>query len=311
MNGKHSKDLGLFLFGNACILLASIFWGVNVAVTKALIPEWMSANGISVVRLIGGAILFWLASFFVKCQRIEKGDFIKIASAGLLGLFAFIALFVTSLRYGSAIDISIIMTLPPMFVIIMGILFRHQRPLALEYIGIVVSFIGAVIVIVAGGGVTHKSPDPLWGDFLAICSCICYAFYLFILQEPSHKYTPLSLLRWVFLFAAIPALLLVPGMQDMPILGTDSFVPWLEIGFILFCPTFFAYFLVQPAVKDIGSELTSLYQYLLPVFAAITAVIMGLEKLQWVQVLAMAVIILGMILTNIGKKKRKTRDHTA
>lgn len=305
-----NHNLGAFLFGNGCMLLAAIFWGVNVAVTKALIPDWMSPYGITVVRLEGGCILFWLASLFVKCQPIEKGDWDRIVAGGVIGLFAFITLFITSLRYSSAIDISIIMTLPPMFVILMGVIFEHQRPSLMEYAGIVVSFIGAVIVILAGAGRGETGSDNLLGDGLAILSCIGYAFYLFILQKPSHKYRPLSLLRWVFLFAAIPGLILIPGMQDEPILHSSNPTPWLEIGFILFCPTFFAYFLVQPAIKNIGSELASLYQYLLPVFAAITAVLMGLEKLEWSQVAAMVVIVIGMVMTNIGKKRRKPTTAT-
>lgn len=305
---KHfasSRGMGAFLFGNACIMLATIFWGVNVSATKALIPDWMSSEGISAVRLIGGCLLFWLTSIFVKCEAIQKGDWLKIILGGAVGLFAFIYLFVRSLNYGSAIDISIIMTLPPMFVILMGIIFQKQRPAAMEYVGIVISFAGAVIVIVAGGGNAGGGSDYLLGDILAILSTICYAFYLVILEKPSHTYRPLSLLRWVFLFAALPMLFFTPGMQNMPILHSDKLVPWLEIGFILLCPTFIAYFLVQPAIKTIGSELVSLYQYLLPVFAALSAVLMGLEKLQWTQVWAMLVIIAGMALTNIGKKRRK------
>lgn len=304
MAGQSPQPAKHFLLGNACIMLAALFWGVNVAVTKALIPDWMSANGISAVRLIGGCILFWLASLAFHCKPIEREDWLRIILGGAVGLFAFIFLFVLSLRYSSAIDISIIMTLPPMFVILMGVLFAHQRPALLEYIGIVVSFIGAVIVILDGAAGGHAGAAPIWGDFLAIASCVCFAFYLFILQKPSHKYKPITLLRWVFLFAAIPALFLLPGMQDMPIWHADSATPWLEIGFILFCPTFLAYFLVQPAIRNIGAELVSLYQYLIPVFAAITAVLMGLEKLLWSQGLAMVVIIAGMILTNVGKKRR-------
>lgn len=297
-----------FLFGNGCMLLAAIFWGVNVAVTKALIPEWMTAQGVSVVRLIGGCALFWLASFFIKCEKIDKGDWTRIGAGGAIGLFAFIWLFVLSLRYGSAIDISIIMTLPPMFVILMGVIFARQRPALLEYIGIIISFAGAAVVILAGGQGGASGSDYLWGDFLAILSTICYAFYLFILEKPSHKYKPVTLLRMVFLFAAIPALLLAPGMQDMPILHARAAAPWLEIGFILFCPTFFAYFLVQPAIRNIGAELASLYQYLIPVVAAISAVIMGLESLSVSQCMAMAFIIAGMIITNLGKKKRAQRE---
>lgn len=297
-----------FLEGNLCILAASIFWGANVAITKALIPEWMSAYGITAVRLVGGCILFWLYSFFIKCNPIQKGDWLPIILGGTLGLFSFIFLFVTSLRFGSAIDIAIIMTLPPMFVILINVIFRHARPTLLEYAGVVVSFVGAAIVILAGSGSGGSGSDYLLGDMLAIFSTICYAFYLIILEKPTPHYKPTNLLRWVFLFAAIPALALLPGMQNEKIVQTFAIAPWLEIGFILFFPTFFAYFLVQPAIKFIGAELVSLYQYTLPIFAALTAMLMGLETIVTSQVLAMAVIIAGMIMTNIGKKRRVAKE---
>lgn len=250
---KPSRSSGGFLIGNVCILLATIFWGVNVSVTKALIPDWMTANGIAAVRLIGGAVLLWLTSLFVRCDRIKRGDWPRLVLGGVVGLFLFIFLFVTSLRYGNPIDISIIMTLPPVFVILIGVIFQHRRPSMLEYVGVAVSFAGAVTVILAGQGGKNGS-DNLLGDILAVASTLCYAFYLVILERPSATYRPVTMLRWVFLFAAIPGLLLLPGMQHLPILHTAEATPWIEIGFILLCPTFIAYFLVQPAIKNIGSE---------------------------------------------------------
>ncbi|MDE6611684.1 MAG: DMT family transporter [Muribaculaceae bacterium] len=292
------------LAGNACILLATIFWGVNVSFTKALIPDWMTADGIIVVRLVGGCLLMWLVSVFMKCQAIARRDWIKLGLGGAVGLFLFIYLFVTSLRYGNPIDISIIMTLPPVFVILIGVLFLHRRPSLLEYVGVVLSMAGAVLVIVSAKGSDSGGSDSLLGDLLAVASTLCYAFYLVILEGPTLTYRPVNMLRWVFLFAALPALFLIPGMQDMPIVHTSETAPWLEIVFILLCPTFFAYFLVQPAIRRIGSELVSLYQYLLPVFATLSAVVMGLDRLKWIQVIAMLVIVAGMVLTNLGKRRR-------
>lgn len=304
---SDDERTGNFLIGNACILLASIFWGVNVSVTKALIPEWMSADGIVVVRLIGGCILFWIASMFVKCDRIARRDWLQLVLGGAVGLFAFIFLFVTSLKYGNPIDISIIMTLPPVFVILIGVIFQHRRPSAAEYVGVVVSFAGAVLVILSGG--TGKAgSNNLLGDLLAVASTVCYALYLVLLEGPSKRYRPVTMLRWVFLFAAVPAAVLLPGFVKEPIFSATEATPWVEIGFILFCPTFIAYFLVQPAIKNIGSELVSLYQYLLPVFATISAVLMGLGKLHWVQVVAMVVIVGGMVLTDLGKRRRVAKS---
>lgn len=308
MNDK-TKTSGA-LIGNLCILIATIFWGMNVSFTKALIPDWMTADGIIVVRLVGGCLLMWIVSLFLKCEKIARHDWLKLFLGGAIGLFAFIYLFVTSLRYGNPIDISIIMTLPPIFVILIGVIFMKQRPSVAEYIGIAVSMAGAAVVILDGQGGKNGS-DNLLGDLLAVASTLCYAFYLVILQGPTKTYRPVNMLRWVFLFSAIPALFLIPGMQTMPILHSTESTPWLEIGFILLCPTFLAYFLVQPAEKRIGSELVSLYQYLLPVFATITAVVMGLDHLKGIQVLAMVIIIAGMVLTNIGKRKRSRKQQVS
>lgn len=263
----------------------------------------MTAEGIIVVRLVLGAVLFWLASMFVKCERIDPHDWLRLISGGFIGLFGFIYLFVTSLRYGNPIDVSIIMTLPPMFVILIGVLFQKRRPSLLECVGVFVSFAGALIVILYGKGGVSGS-DNFLGNLLATASAVCYALYLVILEKPSHTYRPVTMLRWVFLFSAVPALFLVPGMQYMPIFETDSITPWLEISFILICPTFLAYFLVQPAIKRIGSELVSLYQYMIPVFATVSAVMMGIDRLKWIQVVAMGVIIIGMVITNFDKRKR-------
>ncbi|MBD5418372.1 MAG: EamA family transporter [Desulfovibrio sp.] len=299
------NSLENILFGNACILTATIFWGVNYPFTKALIPDFMSSAGVAAFRVMGGCLLFWLSSLFIKGDTIEKQDFLKIVIGGALGLFGCIYLFVIALDYGSAIDIAIIMTLQPAFVMLIEIIFLHRRPDLTEYAGLAISFIGAALIILTGHTGTSHANDLLLGDFFAVCAGICFAIYLVILQKPTQKYKPISLLRWVFLFAALPGLFLVPDLPAMAIWKADELVPWLEIGFIVLCPTFLAYLLVQPASKAIGSVLVALYQYLTPVVAALAAIWMGVDHLRWAQVVAMLVIIAGMLLTNWGKIRQR------
>lgn len=308
LKGRSASSL---LIGNLCMLVAAILWGLNVSVTKALyVPEvWMTPHSIVVVRLVGGAILFWLASCFIKCESIQREDWLKVVLGGFVGLFGFIFLFIQSLEFGSAIDISIIMTLPPIFVILIGVIFLKRRPGWMEYTGIIVSFVGAAIVILGGAGhETKASRDPVLGDILAICSTVCYAFYLTILEGPTKKYKPVALLRWIFLFSAIPALFLLKDFGKLPLFHHAPALPWIYICFILIGPTFIAYFLVQPAMKRIGSELVSIYQYLLPVFATVSAIFMIHEKLRWIQVVAMGVIVAGMCFTTFGKRRRVKKE---
>lgn len=290
------------LRGNLLILVATIFFAVNIPVVKLLNPHWLSSNDITIFRLGGGCILFWLASLFVKPDKIDRKDFPRILIGGGIGLFLFIYLFNLSLRYANPIDVSIIMTLPPVFVILINVLFRHARPRVLEIVGVLLGLAGAVIVIMAKHP-EDKASDALLGNLLALASALCYAIYLVVLEKPTHKYRPISLLRWIFLASFIPCLIFMWSMPEAPMFHGG--LHWSAIGmiaFVVLCPTFLSYLMVNPAIKLIGSELVSLYQYLLPVFATIASVLMGLAHLQWMQVAAMAVIIAGMVLTNLAKK---------
>ncbi|MDE6342797.1 MAG: DMT family transporter, partial [Muribaculaceae bacterium] len=295
---------GAFILGSAFILIATIFWAVNIPVVKALIPNYMTADSITACRLIGGAALFWIASLFVKNDRIARQDWWRLITGGAIGLFAFIYLLNLSMKYANPIDVSIIMTLPPAFVILIGVIFQHRRPGAMEYLGIAIGFIGAFVVIVSGKGSGTRGSNELLGDLIALASTLCYSFYLVITERPSHTYHPVSMLRWTFLFGSVPALFLLGSFDNIGILHTADCIPWIEIGFIVLGPSFLAYFFLSGALKRIGSELVSLYQYLLPVFATIASVLMGLGHVKWMQVLAMLLIVAGMALTNIGKRRR-------
>lgn len=289
--------------GNGCILLATIFFGVNIPVVKELVPRWMNADAVTAVRLVGGCVLMWIASLFVKCAPIKRDDWLPLVLGGAVGLFSFMYLFNLSLRFADPIDVSIVMTLPPMFVVLYQIIFRHAHPALLEYAGMALAFVGAVLVIVVQHG--SAGSNNLLGLLLALGSTIAYAFYLVVMEGPSKRYHPVTTLRWSFLFSAIPALLCLPSLIHSDLVTSPApAVPWIEIAFILLCPTFLSYFLISPADRLIGSELVSIYQYLLPVVAAVASVIMGISHIIPLQIIAMAIIIAGMVLTNLGKHRR-------
>lgn len=297
----RKDNFGDMLKGNLFILIATIFFGVNIPVVKILIPEWMASVDVTIFRLGGGCILMWIVSFFIKTDRIARNDYLRIFLGGAVGLFFFMYLFNLSLKYANPIDVSIIMTFPPIFVILIGILFQHKRTSWLEILGITVGFAGAFLVIVTQHS-GEKGTDNILGDCLALISTLCYAFYLVILEGPMHRYRPVSMLRWVFLMSCIPMLFLLPSFPKAEIFHTTAWVPWACIAFVLLCPTFLAYFLINPAEKLIGSELVSIYQYFLPVVAMIASVIMGVARIHWIQVVAMIVIIIGMLITNRAKR---------
>lgn len=293
------------LCGNAFILIAIILFAMNIPVVKILIPQWMDAEDVTLVRLVGGGAFFWIVSLFVKKDPIDRKDFLKIFLGGGFTVFCFIYLLNVALKYGNPIDVSIIMTLPPVYIIIYQMIFKHRRPSWLEIAGIMIAFAGAVIVI-ANGHQTKHAPNPLLGDMIAVVCGVAYMAYLLILEKPTHKYRPVPMLKWVFLGACIPCLAICHGVPDAPILHTQAgFMPWFWVVFLMLGPSFLAYLLVNPAVKMIGSELVSIYQYFMPVVTTIVAVMLGEAKFQWIEGVAIAVIIGGMLMTDIGNRRGK------
>lgn len=288
--------------GNLCILIATIFFGMNIPVVKLLIPRWMTSMDVTAFRMFGGCLLIWATSLFFPREKIQKQDWKKLILGGAIGLFSFIFIFNLSLRFSNPIDVAIIMTMPPAFVLVINMLFRGRRPSWLETAGVVVSFIGSFIVIAMQHG-GDKGSDELLGDLLALASALCYAFYLVITEEPSKTYRPTTMLRWVYLSACVPAVFLIPGLCHAEIWHASVWEPWLLIAFVVVCVSYGSYFLMAPAEKKLSSDLVSIYQYLVPVVASVASVILGLDKIKWIQVVAMVVIIGGMVMSNIGKFK--------
>ena len=299
--------------GNLLILISTIFFGINLPAIKFLIPDWMSGMDVAAMRIAGGALFFWIASLFVKTPKIERNDWKYILLGGFVGLFAFLFLFCVSLRYASPIDVSIIMTTPPLMVILYGVFFQKRPISVVGLLGAFISLGGAAFVILAQ---THSNPavasNPIKGDLIAVASAVCYAFYLIVIEQPSKKYSSIGLMRWLFLFAAIAAIPLYFAMPHAGIFHHQAeFKPIFWAAFVVVGPTFIAYLLIPPAIRAVGSKIVSLYQYLIPVGAIIASSLMGIEQMKWTQPVAVAIIIIGMIMTERSKPKTPVAPQPA
>ena len=73
----NGNEGGLFR-GNLMIFVATLFFGINIPVAKMLIPQWMTAMDLTVFRVVGGCVLMWLASLFVKTASIKRGDWLPV-----------------------------------------------------------------------------------------------------------------------------------------------------------------------------------------------------------------------------------------
>ncbi|MCM1504794.1 MAG: DMT family transporter [Muribaculum sp.] len=296
-NGSHTRQI---LIGNLLALTAALCWGFNEPANKALIPGWVSASGVAISRIFGAAIVIWIISLFTKNDRIERSDQ-KVLWFASLCMLGFVYVFSMAFNTASPIDIAIILTFQPMLVVAIHAIFKHEKVSGLEMIGMIVAFGGALLVILAGG---NLDGGRLIGDLFALVCAVSYAAYLVIIEGPSKKYTTVNLMRWIFLYTAILSLPLVFTVGETHLFADPELTPALILAFIILFPTVYCYLVTPPAIKMIGSELLSIYQYLVPVVATVVSLLMRLDKFHWYQPVAFVIIVGGVVLANYAKSRQ-------
>ena len=234
-----------------------------------------------------------------------KEDSKMVLLGGLLGLFPFMVFFNMAIQYSSIIDVSIIMTTPPVLVAIVSAIIDKTKISFRHGLGIFLSIGGAVFLILIGK--THAgSGRDLLGNLFAVISACAYTFYLISMRKCSVKYHPVSLMRWVFLAGSIGALPLgIIFLGKAPILHHPSTVAILLLLFVIIFPSFLSFLLMPPAIKRIGHQLVSMYQDLIPVLATILAIIFKMDKLYWDQPVAIVIILIGVYISSSAVKKEQ------
>ncbi|MGL5683861.1 MAG: DMT family transporter [Marinifilaceae bacterium] len=291
------------LAGHLSMTLSTIWFGLNIPVLKDLMPHWLNGLDATFLRIVGGCVLFWIASLFVKGQRIEKSDWWLLIVTGVVGQFAFILFLNLAIQYTSPIDVSIIMTTPPLMVILASAWIYKIKLTVRKVIGVIVALCGALLLILLQAHGTDSG--SMKGTIFCVISAICYAIYLLGIKKPSEKYRSIPLLRWLFLFGSLVCIpVTISSVLKAPVVLHPEAKPIWEMVFIVIFPTFVAYLLIPPAVRRIGAPIVSMYQYLIPVVASAGAIAMGLAKLRWDQPVALIIILFGVFLTSYTPKPK-------
>ena len=287
------------LKGHLAIGAAYTIFGLNLVFCKDIAnSESISPYVLFTLRAIGASALFWLLSAFMPKERIEKGDYWKIAVASLVGLFIPQMTFLMAITMTSAIDTAIIGTVGPIFTMIFAFFFLKEPITGKKAGGVALSFAGILFLIfnsVHAGGAAVTSP---LGVVLLLLNSISFSLYLGIFRPLISKYSVVTFMKWTFLFALMVSLpISAKGLITTNFLAIPINVRW-EIGLLIFFATFVAYFLIPYSQKLIRPTLVSMYSYLQPIIAAIVSIWTGIDTLNWQKILSAILIVGGVILVS-------------
>lgn len=297
MTINRSKVIGHF-----SILFAVIIFGLNGPISKDLLgPNGFSPWVHIFVRFIGGSILFWLSSLFIKAPEIDKKDFGRVVVAAVCVIILNLGCFAFAISITSAIDQSLISTLGPIFTMILAAIFLKEPITRLKALGVIVGSSGVLVLVLSAPEGTQES--NIWGAVLSIIATVGYSVYLTLFKTLIDKYHPIVLMKWMFLSAAIIALpFTLPS-----VLATDwASYPNVMIGefaFIVFFSTFVAYLLMPISQKRIRPTVISMYSYGIPIVATIATFVMGQDQPTVIKGVAAFLVLIGVYMVTVSKSR--------
>ena len=298
------------LRAHLAMLGANVLWGgmapmVKIVMASGLVTSLMLTN----FRMAGAAVLFWCTSLFTPREHVPAADLLRLAGAAMLGIVFNQGCYVFGVGLTSPGEASVITTTMPMWVMLLAAVLLHE-PITLKKAGgIVLGAAGALILVFSSASaVTSSASNPALGDVLVLTAQLSDALYLTFYRNFIRKYSVVTLMKWMFLFASLA----VVPLSLPQWLATDwkSFT-LAEAGgaaYIVVGATFLSYICVMIGQKNLRPTLVGMYNYVQPVVACAIGIMLGLDTFTAIKILAVALIFSGVYLVNISKAAKTDKN---
>lgn len=292
--------------GHVSMLGANVMWGMMSPVAKFVLSAGMvGAFSLATFRMLGGAILFWIASAFIKKEEVSSRDMIALFFAALLGIVLNQGAFTVGVGLTSPINASIITTTSPILVMMIAALYLKEPVTAKKVMGIFTGAIGAMLLVISSQAISAESEKSgnIGGDLLCVFAQICFASYFVFFKSLISRYHPVTLMKWMFTYASICCIPFTYGeiasidFVTLPVSG------YTGIAFVVVGATFIAYLLIPVGQHYLRPTVACMYNYVQPIIAAIIAVLWGMDDFGWIKGMAVILVFSGVYMVTQSKTK--------
>jgi drug/metabolite transporter (DMT)-like permease len=288
--------------GHVALFSANLIFGVNNPISRSLMPEILSPYTLTYFRLFGGMLLFWLVSLFLKKEKVPAKDIFLLFLASLFALTLNQLPFFVGLSLTSPIDASIVVTTLPIVTMILAALFLKEPITLMKAVGVLVGLSGALI-IVFNNNVAHVGKSNFWGDMIVLGAVTSFAMYLAAFKNLISRYSPVTVMKWMFLFSSIVSLPFCYKTLTETNYSQLSVSVYERIIFMVFMATFVGYLLLPIGQKLLRPTTLSMYNYVQPIMASLVAIFIGIDTFGYEQALAGVLVFSGVYIVTQSKSR--------
>ncbi len=276
------------------LLTVALLFSANYIISKVAMHSFAPLS-FAWLRVAGSALVL---NAIAPGRGFSRRDSLLIAGIAVLGVFLNQSLFLAGLALTSAHIAAILITMIPVFTLIVAISIGLERATAVKIGGIALAFAGAILVI--GGEGVAGITDSLAGSLLIVGNCLSYALYLVLSKPLMERLSPVRVISRMF---ALGAVMLFP--VSLPSLMREQWhaIPraaWISLGLVIAGPTVAAYLINAWTLRHAESTLVALYSYVQPVLTAILASVFLHEQIRGIVIVAALLIFAGVALAGRG-----------
>lgn len=294
------------LKGHMALLGANVIFGLNAPIAKSVLNAgYLNASSLSFLRMAGAGVLCWIASLMAQKEKIRKKDILTLVIASLLGIVLNQFGFMVGLSMTSPVDALILETQVPIVTMLLAAVFLREPITFKKAFGVAVGASGALLLIFPAVQQGTAAGGTVKGNLIVMASGVAYSLYFTIFRDLIKRYSPITLMKWMFLFSTI---MCAPVCyDDMMQIDLVSFTwdIYLMMAYVIGFATFLAYILLPVGQKRLRPTVVSMYIYAQPVVATSVAVLIGQDRFGWEKGIAAVLVFLGVYLVTRSKSREQ------
>ncbi len=257
------------------LVIANVIWGAASPVFKFSL-ENIPPFTLAFIRFFFAGTIYML--FVVKHWRpLTWRQFAHICLGGFFGITINISFFFLGLPKTNSINAPVIASMSPIFLYLISIFFLRERPHRKVLIGILVSFIGAMIIIFApyilNGSISiEQKKDELLGNLFLVVATLGSIGQAIVHKKILHEVHVMQVTLISFFFGALNFLPLAFFELNTWSLSQLDYRGWTGIVFGVFFSSALAYGLFIYGITKIKAQEIGLFTYIDPIVAVVIAI---------------------------------------
>lgn len=202
----------------------------------------------------------------------------------------------TALELTNVSNVSLLSSTSPLVtVLLLGILYKSERPGKGLVIGSLIAFAGVGCVVLSSAASIDVRPA---GDLLAFATAFSWAFYSLIVKRLNVIYDAVFITRKTFFYGvvtALPFLLFEPSVRNPFTVVVEGW-PWVDVNlvFLILFPSVLSFYLWTLTIKRLGPVVSNNYMYLQPVVTVVASSLILHERISILGYTGFALILFGL-----------------